>query len=147
LFPFLLSLFSCLPVGSTNPRSSSHWRRRLQKFTVNYYSQPELEWMVRLDEDMNQGNAVVQSPFDEGILYVVTHSGSLIVLSAKDGETLATVNPTPRSLTSNGQVTNWALYCNSGISFAETSSGDNFLVYSIVDDPPEMSEFVFEPET
>lgn len=144
---FFSSLLSCLKVGSSQPVNSSPSRRTLQQLTVNYYSQPELEWMVRLDEEMIQGNAVVQSPFDQDILYVVTHSGTLIVLAAKDGEALATVNPTPRSLTDNGQVYNWSLYSNSGIAFGKTLSGENFLVYSIVDDPPEMTDFVFEPKT
>jgi outer membrane protein assembly factor BamB len=96
---------------------------------------------------MDHGNAVLQSPFEEGIVYVTTHSGSLIALSAKDGDILATVNPTPISrIVDDGKVQQWSLSCNSGISFSTTQSGNKFLVYSIVDEPPEFPGLDFMPK-
>ena len=74
----------------------------------------------------------MESPFDDEVLYITTHTGSLMVLSAKDGKILATVNPTPRPLTGNEHVDKFSMFSNSGIQFAETSSGGKFLVYSIV---------------
>eukprot|EP00980_Cylindrotheca_fusiformis_P030998 scaffold25699_cov137-Cylindrotheca_fusiformis.AAC.2 len=140
-FFLLLMLHSCcLRLGASKAPDYVCSARTLQQFSLNYYSQPKLEWMVRLDEDIVEGNAVVQSPFDPDILYVVTHSGTLVVLSATDGQDLAKVNPTPSSSQDGGEGYIWSFHCNSGISFGETTSGENFLVYSIVDDPPASTE-------
>ena len=103
--------------------------------------------MVRLDERMDFGNGVVTSPFEESIVYVTTYSGSLIALSSQDGDVIATVNPTPISrVIEENKVQQWSIYCTSGISFATTRSGDNFLVYSIVDEPPDLPGIDFKPK-
>lgn len=148
-------LLSCLRFASLSLVASSdgtellvHDKRSLQtKTAINYFPQPELDWMVHLDEKMDFGNAVVQSPFEENVLYVTTYSASLIALSSKDGDILATVNPTPISRSINDdKVQQWSMQCTSGISFATKASGENFLVYSIVDQPPEFAGIDFKPK-
>jgi len=103
--------------------------------------------MKRFDEPMDFGNAVVQSPFEEGIVYVTTYRGSLIAMSTEDGDILAIVKPTPVSRTLNDdKVQRWSIFCSSGISFSTTPSGNNFLVYSIVDQPPDLAGIDFKPK-
>jgi hypothetical protein len=93
--------------------------------------------MIRLeDEELLQGNGVVQSPLDDNILYITTHSGTLLVLSTADGSTLATITPDARTHSEEGITQTYDMYCNSGIAFGELSTGKHFLVYSIVDQPP-----------
>ncbi|CAJ1941494.1 unnamed protein product [Cylindrotheca closterium] len=121
--------------------------RRLTNQELVYFPQPELDWMVRLDERMDFGNGVVTSPFEDSIVYVTTYSGTLIALSSKDGDIIATVNPTPISrVIEDGKAQQWLIHCTSGISFATTRSGNNFLVYSIVDEPPDLPGIDFKPK-
>ena len=121
--------------------------RLLQSQQLIYFPQPELNWMVRLDERIDYGNAVAQSPFDDTIVYLTTYSGSLIALSAKNGDILATVNPTPISRTVDDEkVQQWSILCNSGISFSTTPSGNNFLVYAILDQPPDSPGIDYKPK-
>ena len=150
-FLFLISLLPLFQNASSIPRTNDNdlsSRRELRNFNITYYSKPKLNWMVNLEQEVIQGNAVVQSPFDEDFLYVTSYSGTLTVISAKTGKILESLRPKPRALSkASGEVVDWALYSNSGISFGKMPSGETFLVYSIVDEPPQMSDFVLGPKT
>jgi outer membrane protein assembly factor BamB len=128
------------------PRTSSQSpkqqpRRTQQGYSIDYHRNPQFHWMIRLedDESLLHGNAIVQSPYDDNVVYVTTHSGKLVVLSAQDGSTIATVTPKPRSLTEDGKTDTWSANCSSGVTFGELKNGDKFVAYSINDVPPEGS--------
>ena len=132
---------NCIHLGWSNPTTTTPAaavapERRLQK--LNYHSAPKLKWMAQLDEDdsLFHGNSIVQSPVDEDVLYLTTHSGSLLALSAKDGTVLNSIRPTPRSITQSSKTVQWSLYSTSGISFGVRANGKPFLIYSVVDVPP-----------
>jgi hypothetical protein len=97
------------------------------------------------EEQLFDKNAVTQSPLDDSILYITTHSGKLYVLSTIDGNVLGIVNPPPKTLTEDGTTKTWTKYSSSGVAFGTLSTGDPFLCFTLVDQPPEDS--LFGPKT
>ena len=123
--------------------------RQLVRQTVDYYSSPELEWMARLpdNDDLFPGNAIVPSPFNEDILYITTLPGKLLVISAKNGSVLASIQPDRRTHNGGGIAETFGMYSSSGVAFGQLESGDHFLVYSIRDEPPPDSASTTGPKT
>jgi hypothetical protein len=120
-------------------------RRRAEK-VLDYYEEPELEWMSRLKgklqtTKLGRGNAITTSPFDDDLLYVTMQTGQLAVVSATNGTTLSTFRPTVRlSSTESGSSGHWKISCQSGVVFGEVDVIGKFALYAIVDEPPEESE-------
>jgi hypothetical protein len=127
------------------PQALCNTRQDLQRFSIDYKN-PSLHWMTRLQgEQLSQGNAIVQSPYNPNILYVTTHSGTLVALSLSNGSVITSVSLPSRVITEDSGTETWTLHCNSGISFGELHGGGKFLVYSVQDTPPEDS--VYSPKT
>jgi hypothetical protein len=162
------AIFSLLPSRVVSSTEESHTGRRKtndlaanngnsddsrelvkqKSYSVDYYDSPKLQWMANLfEEQLFDKNAVTQSPWDDGILYVTTHSGKLYVLSTIDGKVLAIIEPPPRTLTSNGTTETWAKHSSSGVAFGTLSTGDPFLCYTLVDQPNEESLSLYGPKT
>ena len=147
-FSFLSSvtLLCLLQNASSTAGRDTFNHRDLEEIT--YLTEPQLSWMSSLNKDVVQGNAVVQSPFNDDILYVTTHSGSLMVINSRNGKTLKTVVPTARTESNgDGELVMWSMYSNSGISFGTTADGQDYLVYSIVDEPINAEDYVFAQKT
>lgn len=114
-------------------------RRKLESYPDSafvYYDNPQLRWKIRLEAPatLDQGNAIVPSPYDDNLLYVTTSSGKLFVLSALDGKTLWTYSPPVKSMHTGDEV--WTTTCGSSVVFGNVDSVGKFLVYAVVDYPP-----------
>jgi hypothetical protein len=103
-----------------------------------YYDFPKLKWSTTLegtgffgDKEANiaTGNAVLSSP-DGVLVYVTLDNGALRVLSAHDGTTRWSY--TPERLASG-----WSVTCNSGVYFGEMENGQQYVVYAVIDVPPD----------
>lgn len=121
----------------------SFGRRRAISYKVNYYSNPQLLWKYQLDEHtIETANAVEPNPFNENIIYVTTREGSLVGLAANDGGVIAMIEPKRTSLVNEDEETGeWTTTCQSGMAFGVMEDGSQFLVYSVVDQPPEGSDY------
>ena len=121
------------------PQQRQQQRRILERTPDSafvYYDNPQLHWKIRLEAPatLDQGNAIVPSPYDDNLLYVTTSSGNLFVLSAVDGKTLWTYSPPEKSLHNGDEV--WTTTCGSSVVFGNVDSVGKFLVYAVVDYPP-----------
>jgi hypothetical protein len=103
-----------------------------------YYDFPKLKWSTTLEgtgffgaeeAKLATGNAVLSSP-DGAFVYVTLDNGALRVLSAHDGRTRWTHTP---ELLASG----WSVTCNSGVYFGEMKNGQQYVVYAVVDVPPD----------
>jgi hypothetical protein len=97
----------------------------------NYFEAPKLEWMVQLGDEirLEQGNAIVASPYDKNKLYITTHTGKLLVRSAMDGVSLLSYDPPP-------PTQDWRARCESAVTFGEADGIGQYAVYTVVYDPP-----------
>lgn len=108
----------------------------LNRYSVDYYKDPKLEWMIRLEgQELFEGNGVVQSPFHDKILYVTSRKGVLFAISSLDGSVIQVVTPEARTYSQEGTTQTYDMHCFSSVAFGELSTGKQFLVYSIVDQP------------
>ena len=89
---------------------------------------------------MDDTNAVEHSPFDQDFLYITSKEATLAVLSTRDGALLTTIQPEPTSLQMDDEAVDWTLSCNSGIAFGTFQDGSQYLVYTILEDPPAGSD-------
>ena len=89
---------------------------------------------------LDDTNAVEHSPFDEDFLYITSKEAKLAVLSTRDGALLTTIQPEPTSLQMDDEAVDWTLSCNSGIAFGTFQDGSQYLVYTILEDPPAGSD-------
>lgn len=89
------------------------------KNNIDYLELPTLRWMNLLSdgETFLEGNTIRVSPINESILYAISRSGNLFVISAATGLKIQTVSPSPRTLTEDGLTSTWSLYSNSGLAF------------------------------
>ena len=127
-------------------RKDINKRKLEQQYSIDYYDDPKLQWMVRLnDERLLQGNSIVQSPLNENVLYITTNSGKLLALSAIDGKIITAIHPEAKTNDESGEKQTYEIFCYSGVAFGESSAGDQFLVYAIVDKPP--ADAMGGPET
>jgi hypothetical protein len=103
---------------------------------ANYYDLPELKWSTKLegtgfsgsDAKLSAGNAVTSSP-DGVLVYVTTNKGGLHVLAAHDGSDRWSYTPEPIA-------PGWEVACNSGVYFGNTSNGEQYAVWAVIDVPP-----------
>jgi hypothetical protein len=103
-----------------------------------YYDFPKLKWSNTLEgtgflgddeAKLVTGNAVLCSP-DGTLIYVTLDNGALRVLSASDGTTRWSHTPEPLA-------SGWSVTCNSGVYFGEMNDGQQYVVYAVVDVPPD----------
>jgi hypothetical protein len=108
----------------------------------NYFEAPKLEWMVQLGDEirLEQGNAIVSSPYDKNKLYVTTHTGKLLIRSAVDGRSLWSFDPPPPTIIQvEGERSlqqEWTTRCESSVTFGELEGIGQFAVYAVLYDPP-----------
>jgi hypothetical protein len=108
----------------------------------NYFETPNLEWMVGLGDEirLEQGNAIVSSPYDENKLYITTHTGKLLVRSAADGSSLWSFDPPPPTIIQvageRSLQQEWTTRCESSVAFGALEGIGQFAVYAVLYDPP-----------
>lgn len=113
--------------------------------SIDYYDTPKFHWSVSIEgHNAYQDNAIVQSPFDDNILYVTTHQADFAVVSASDGYVKGVVGPTPRTFSEDGQLKQWTTTCHSGPIFGEFANGTQFMAYAVTDTPPAGSELALK---
>jgi hypothetical protein len=135
--------FFVIFITSLPPQACASSSSHLHSSRLIHYASPQLHWMQKLpgDETIGRGNIVVGSPTDDDTLYVTTGSGKLYVVSRSTGSVVTTIQPPIHtSRDSDGKLVGWTTHCNSGIAFGEIESIGKFLVYSVVDHPPEERE-------
>jgi hypothetical protein len=103
-----------------------------------YYDIPKLKWSTTLEgtgffgeeeAKLATGNAVLSSP-DGALVYVTLDNGAVRVLSAHDGSSRWSHTPEPLA-------SGWSITCNSGVYFGEMQNGQKYVVYAVVDVPPD----------
>ena len=117
--------------------------RRAADQSLYYYDSPQLEWETTIDGTMEDGNAIVPSPFDEEILYVTTRHGALKILSASNGTVIDSISPPLlASKDVSGKTVTWGMHCKCAVAFGETQTG-KFLVFAVVDEPPLNTSYAY----
>ncbi|KAG7361838.1 PQQ-like domain containing protein [Nitzschia inconspicua] len=104
---------------------------------AEYYDIPKLKWahklegtgLFRPEGKLAKGNSVRSSP-DGLLVYVTKDNGGLSVISAHDGNSRWSYTPEPLS-------TGWSVACHSGVYFGKFGNGDQYLVFAVIDIPPQ----------